>query len=141
MEGLYVAARYIIVPNDWEVSLSFMVKVVLRGEIYSADLSPVVGSEQGGERPVLILQNNVGNKNSQTTIIAALTAHLKKIYLPTHVEISSKKYSLKEDSIVLLEQVRTIDKARLKDRICKLDEQEMLEIDEALKISLGLVKI
>ena len=115
------------------------IKIVYRGEIYLADLSPVVGSEQGGERPVLVLQNDIGNSKSGTTIIGALTANVNKTHLPTHVELSSKKYPLKEDSLILLEQVRTIDKRRLTDRICKLDDETMKEVDEALMISLGLV--
>ncbi|WJV32225.1 type II toxin-antitoxin system PemK/MazF family toxin (plasmid) [Rossellomorea sp. AcN35-11] len=109
------------------------------GELYLANLSPVVGSEQGGERPVLILQNDVGNRKSTTTIVAALTANIKKMQLPTHIELSSLDFPLKEDSIILLEQVRTIDKKRLTDRICKLDIKTMRRVDEALKISLGLI--
>ena len=110
-----------------------------RGELYYADLSPVVGSEQGGVRPVLIIQNDVGNKYSPTVIVAAITSQINKAKLPTHIELSAISYGLSKDSVVLLEQVRTLDKRRLKDRIGELDENKMKKIDNALLISLGFV--
>ena len=110
-----------------------------RGEIYFADLSPVVGSEQGGVRPVLIIQNNVGNKFSPTVIVSAITSQLSKAKLPTHIELSSGKYHLPKDSVVLLEQIRTLDKRRLKEKISCLDDSKMKEVNRALLISLGFV--
>lgn len=112
--------------------------IVQRGEVYFADLSPVVGSEQGGIRPVLIIQNDIGNKFSPTVIVAAITAQIQKAKLPTHVEINAKRYGLERNSVILLEQVRTLDKQRLTDRITQLDKNKMEEIDHALEISLGL---
>lgn len=109
-----------------------------RGDVYFADLSPVVGSEQGGVRPVLIIQNDIGNKHSPTVIISAITSKIQKGHLPTHVELPSVVSGLERDSVILLEQVRTIDKRRLKRRVAKLDEEIMKEVDEALSISLGL---
>ena len=111
---------------------------VERGELYYADLSPVVGSEQGGLRPVLIVQNNVGNKFSPTVIIAAITSQISKAKLPTHIELDKNKFNLPKDSVVLLEQLRTLDKLRLKDKLGSLDEQMMHKIDIALMISLGI---
>lgn len=112
---------------------------VKRGFVFYADLSPVVGSEQGGFRPVLVIQNNVGNKYSPTVIVAAITSHIEKAKLPTHVELSAKEHGLEKDSVILLEQVRTIDKQRLQQKITELDEKVMAKVDEALKISLGLI--
>ncbi len=112
---------------------------VKRGDIYYADLSPVVGSEQGGFRPVIILQNNIGNRFSPTVIVAAITAQIQKAKLPTHVEIPASEYGLERDSVVLLEQIRTIDKQRLTQKITHLDEDRMIQVNEALQISLGLV--
>ncbi|MGM8216634.1 type II toxin-antitoxin system PemK/MazF family toxin [Bacillaceae bacterium W0354] len=114
---------------------------VKRGDVYYADLTPVVGSEQGGVRPVLIIQNNIGNRFSPTVIVAAITAQIQKAKLPTHVEIDAKNYAFERDSVVLLEQIRTIDKQRLTDKITTLDEQLMKKVDEALQISLGLVEL
>jgi mRNA interferase MazF len=114
--------------------------IVKRGDVYFADLSPVVGSEQGGVRPVLILQNDIGNRFSPTVIVAAITAQIQKAKLPTHVEIDAKRYGLERDSVILLEQIRTIDKQRLTDKITHLDEEVMEKIDDALQISLGLVE-
>ena len=111
---------------------------VKRGDIYYADLSPVIGSEQGGVRPVLVIQNDVGNRHSPTVICAAITSQMNKAKLPTHVELHSDKYDLAKDSVVLLEQLRTIDKKRLKDKVCHLDQQILLKIDKALEISLEL---
>lgn len=111
---------------------------VKRGEIYFADLSPVVGSEQGGVRPVLIIQNDIGNRFSPTVIVAAITAQIQKAKLPTHVEIKADKHGLERDSVILLEQIRTLDKQRLTDRITKLDDEMMRKVDRALEISLGL---
>ena len=112
--------------------------VVKRGDMFYADLSPVVGSEQGGIRPVLIIQNNVGNRHSPTVICAAITSQMHKAKLPTHVELSGRQYDLAKDSVVLLEQLRTIDKKRLKDKVCHLDNNILLKIDKALEISLEL---
>lgn len=116
-----------------------MENIFKRGEIYFADLSPVVGSEQGGIRPVLIIQNDVGNKFSPTVIVSAITSKLEKAKLPTHIELSSQKYHLPKDSVVLLEQIRTLDKRRLKEKIASIDEYKMKEINRALLISLGFV--
>ncbi|SMO89049.1 mRNA interferase MazF [Melghirimyces algeriensis] len=110
-----------------------------RGDVYFADLSPVVGSEQGGVRPVLVIQNNIGNRFSPTVIIAAITAQIQKAKLPTHVEIDAKDYGFDRDSVILLEQIRTIDKQRLTDKITHLDEEMMARVNEALNISLGLI--
>ena len=110
-----------------------------RGDIFYADLSPVVGSEQGGIRPVLIIQNNMGNKYSPTVICAAITSQINKAKLPTHIEISAEKYSLVKDSVVLLEQIRTIDKKRLREKICTTDNAFMMMINKALCISLGIL--
>ena len=109
-----------------------------RGDIYYADLRPVVGSEQGGVRPVLIIQNDVGNRHSPTVICAAITSKMNKAKLPTHIELSAGRYDMVKDSVVLLEQLRTIDKQRLKDKICHLDERVMREVTEGLMVSLGL---
>lgn len=113
--------------------------MIKRGEIYYADLSPVKGSEQGGIRPVLIIQNDIGNKFSPTVIVAAITAKIQKAKLLTHVEVKASKKGLNKNSVVLLEQIRTIDKQRLTDRITALDKQTMEYIDNSLKISLSLV--
>ncbi|GIN22161.1 MULTISPECIES: type II toxin-antitoxin system PemK/MazF family toxin [Bacillaceae] len=113
--------------------------VVKRGDVFFADLSPVVGSEQGGVRPVLVIQNDIGNRFSPTVIVAAITAQIQKAKLPTHVEIDSKRYGFERDSVILLEQIRTIDKQRLTDKITHLDEEMMEKVDDALQISLGLI--
>lgn len=112
--------------------------IVKRGDIFYADLSPVVGSEQGGIRPVLIVQNDVGNRYSPTIICAAITSQINKAKLPTHIEVDCGKYSLMKDSVVLLEQVRTLDKKRLREKIGHLDEELMNRVDKALMTSLGL---
>ena len=109
-----------------------------RGDVYYADLRPVIGSEQGGIRPVLIVQNDVGNRHSPTVICAAITSTMNKAKLPTHIELSAGIYDMDKDSVVLLEQLRTIDKKRLKDRVCHLDNEIMQKINRALKISLEL---
>ncbi|PKK95703.1 MAG: PemK family transcriptional regulator [Tenericutes bacterium HGW-Tenericutes-4] len=111
--------------------------MIKRGELYYADLSPVVGSEQGGVRPVLILQNDVGNKYSPTVIVAAITSQINKAKLPTHIELSSKEYYLPKDSVILLEQIRTIDKTRLQQKLGQLTEDKMEKVNEAMLISLG----
>lgn len=111
---------------------------VRRGDIYYADLSPVVGSEQGGLRPVLIVQNDVGNKHSPTVIAAAITSKKYKTQLPTHIKVNANDCGLQKDSIVLLEQIRTLDKSRLKDRMGTLDSPEMKKINAALSVSFGL---
>ncbi|NGP46249.1 type II toxin-antitoxin system PemK/MazF family toxin [Bacillaceae bacterium SIJ1] len=113
--------------------------IVKRGDVYFADLSPVVGSEQGGVRPVLIIQNDIGNRFSPTVIVAAITAQIEKAKLPTHVEIDAQRYGFERDSVILLEQIRTIDKQRLTDKITHLGDEMMRNVDEALQISLGLV--
>lgn len=112
--------------------------IVKRGDIYYADLSPVVGSEQGGVRPVLIVQNDVGNKYSPTVIAAAITSQINKAKMPTHIELSAKEYGLNKDSVILLEQIRTIDKKRLREKIGRLDETLMASVNGALSISFGL---
>ncbi len=114
--------------------------LIKRGELYYADLSPVVGSEQGGVRPVLVVQNDVGNKYSPTVIAAAVTSKLTKARLPTHIELCASAYGLAKDSVILLEQIRTIDKRRLKERIGSLSPEVMEEVDDALLISLGFAK-
>ena len=111
---------------------------IRRGEIYYADLSPVVGSEQGGVRPVLIVQNDVGNRFSPTVIAAAITSQRAKANLPTHIMLNAQVTGLAKDSVVLLEQVRTIDKHRLKERMGRLDNMSMMQVDQALSISFGL---
>lgn len=115
--------------------------VIKRGDIYYADLSPVIGSEQGGVRPVLIVQNDVGNKYSPTVIAAAITSQINKAKLPTHIEISAQDYGLIRDSVILLEQIRTIDKKRLREKIGHLDDELMEKVNEALSISFGLMDI
>ncbi len=111
---------------------------IKRGEIYYADLSPVIGSEQGGVRPVLIIQNDVGNKYSPTVIAAAITSQHNKTKLPTHISVDADNCGLAKDSIVLLEQVRTIDKQRLKEKMGCLDDNSMGMVDKALSVSFGL---
>jgi len=111
---------------------------VRRGDIYYADLSPVVGSEQGGMRPVLIVQNDTGNKHSPTVIAAAITSQVGKARLPTHIELSGQSCGLSRDSVILLEQIRTIDKSRLRERMGRLDEPLMNEVDNAIAVSFGL---
>ena len=111
---------------------------VKRGVIFYADLSPVVGSEQGGIRPVIIIQNDIGNRYSPTVIVAAITSQINKAKLPTHVEISSEEYGLNRDSVVLLEQIRTLDKKRLKEKIGHMTEDDMKKVNKSLLISLNL---
>jgi mRNA interferase MazF len=114
---------------------------IKRGEIFYAELNPVVGSEQGGTRPVLVIQNDIGNQYSPTTIIAAITSQISKAKLPTHVEVKARRSGLERDSVILTEQIRTIDKSRLKEKVAVLDEESMHKVDEAIKISLGLTEI
>ncbi len=111
---------------------------VTRGDVFYADLRPVVGSEQGGIRPVLVIQNDVGNKHSPTIICAAITSRQNKAKLPTHVEVSANGDRMVKDSVILLEQLRTIDKTRLKDKVCHLDPKILLRVENALKVSLQL---
>ncbi|AMV60174.1 Programmed cell death toxin YdcE [Pediococcus damnosus] len=113
---------------------------VKRGDIFYADLSPVVGSEQGGLRPVLIVQNNIGNHYSPTVIVAAITAKIQKPKMPTHVGITAAETGVERNSVILLEQIRTIDKQRLKDQVGQLAASKMLEVDTALKVSVGLAE-
>ena len=112
--------------------------VIKRGDVYYAVLRPVIGSEQGGIRPVLIIQNDTGNRHSPTIICAAITSKMNKAKLPTHVELDSNRYEMVKDSVVLLEQLRTIDKRRLKDKVCHLDNEILDKVDKALRISLEL---
>ena len=111
---------------------------VKRGDVFYAELDPVIGSEQGGVRPVLIIQNDIGNQHSPTTIVAAITGQLTKAKLPTHVDLAGRENGLAKNSVVLVEQVRTVDKTRLKEYICTLDKQIMEQVDQALLISMGL---
>ncbi len=111
---------------------------IKRGDIYYADLSPVVGSEQGGLRPVLIVQNDVGNRHSPTVIAAAITSRLSKTRLPTHIDVYADKVGLQRDSVVLLEQIRTIDKTRLREKMGHLDDDIMHRVDEAIGVSFGI---
>lgn len=113
--------------------------VIRRGDIFYADLRPVVGSEQGGIRPVLIIQNDVGNLHSPTVICAAITSKMNKAKLPTHVAIEAGRYQVGRDSVILLEQLRTIDKRRLKDRVCHLDGEMLKRVNKALQVSLELL--
>lgn len=125
--------KYILPKKEVDMTIK-------RGELYYADLSPVVGSEQGGVRPVLVVQNDVGNKYSPTVIAAAVTSKINKAKLPTHIELPSNTYGLQKDSVILLEQIRTLDKRRLKERIGELSETTMSRVDNAILISLGFVK-
>ena len=118
-----------------------MIDMIRRGEIFYADLSPVKGSEQGGVRPVLIVQNDIGNKYSPTVIVAAITSQINKAKLPTHIEISAVEYGLPKDSVILMEQIRTIDKKRLKEKIGYLSSEIMEKVNEALQISFGLIDL
>lgn len=112
--------------------------IVKRGDIYYADLRPVVGSEQGGIRPVLVIQNDIGNKYSPTVIAAAITSQINKAKMPTHIELAAKDYGLNKDSVILLEQIRTIDKRRLREKIGRIDDGLMASVNNALSISFGL---
>ncbi|MCM3758805.1 MULTISPECIES: type II toxin-antitoxin system PemK/MazF family toxin [Sporosarcina] len=114
---------------------------IKRGDVFFADLSPVVGSEQGGTRPVLVIQNDIGNRFSPTVIVAAITAQIQKAKLPTHVEIDAARHGFERDSVILLEQIRTLDKSRLTDKITHLDHQVMQKVDEALEVSFGLTNL
>lgn len=112
--------------------------IVKRGDIFYADLSPVIGSEQGGVRPVLVVQNDMGNRFSPTVICAAITSKINKAKLPTHVEIDDKYYEIVKKSVILLEQIRTIDKKRLKEKICHLDQELMKQVDKAILVSFSI---
>lgn len=114
--------------------------IIKRGDIFYADLSPVIGSEQGGVRPVLVVQNDIGNRYSPTVIIVAITSQINKAKLPTHVEIKASDYGLPKDSVLLLEQIRTIDKRRLEEKIGHVTEDIMDKVNEALLVSLGLIE-
>lgn len=114
---------------------------IRRGEIYYAELNPVVGSEQGGTRPVLVIQNNIGNQYSPTTIIAAITSQISKAKLPTHVEVRAQRSGLEKDSVILTEQIRTIDKSRLKEKVAVLDDEVMGFVNNAIGVSLNLTEI
>lgn len=112
--------------------------IIRRGDIYYADLRPVVGSEQGGVRPVLIIQNDIGNRHSPTVICAAITSKMNKAKLPTHVELDTRRCDMVRDSVILLEQLRTIDKQRLRERICHIDDELLERVNRALRVSLEL---
>ncbi len=112
--------------------------IIKRGDVYYADLRPVVGSEQGGIRPVVVVQNEAGNRHSSTVIIAAITSQMNKAKLPTHVEMDAKRCHMIKDSVILLEQVRTIDKKRLREKVCHLDDGMIDKVNQALRISLEL---
>ncbi len=114
--------------------------MIKRGDVFYADLSPVVGSEQGGVRPVLVIQNDIGNKYSPTVIVAAITAQIQKAKIPTHVEVNAEDFGLEKNSVILLEQIRTIDKQRLTDKITHLSDDLMEKVKEAINISLGLIE-
>lgn len=120
--------------KKWSVTIV----VIRRGDIYYADLRPVVGSEQGGIRPVLIIQNDIGNKHSPTVICAAITSRMNKAKLPTHVELDCRNCDMVKDSVVLLEQLRTIDKKRLREKVCHLEDDVLCQVNRALRISLEL---
>lgn len=126
------------VGNDFSRSVKKMDSTVRRGDIFYADLSPVVGSEQGGTRPVLIVQNDTGNKHSPTVIAAAITSQTGKARLPTHINIAGGSVGLSKDSVILLEQIRTIDKRRLREHMGRLDDAHMLLVDDAIAVSFGL---
>ena len=113
--------------------------IVKRGDIFYADLSPVVGSEQGGIRPVLVIQNDIGNKYSPTVIAAAITSRINKAKMPTHIELAAREHGLQKDSVILAEQVRTIDKRRLREKIGCIDGELMSHVNEAIAVSLGLM--
>lgn len=115
--------------------------LIHRGDIYYADLSPVVGSEQGGTRPVLIIQNDIGNQYSPTTIVAAITSQIDKPKLPTHVSLPVTPGGLEKNSVILLEQIRTIDKSRLLEKVHSLDDDTMTRVNQAAEVSLGLVDL
>lgn len=127
-----------IMKRDWR---SVNNVNVTRGDVFYADLNPVVGSEQGGVRPVLIIQNDIGNKYSPTVIVAAITSKIDKAKLPTHIEISAENTNLEKDSVILLEQIRTIDKKRLQRHVTHLDKEIIEKVNEAIEISLGLIEI
>ncbi len=112
--------------------------IVKRGDVFYADLSPVIGSEQGGVRPVLVVQNDMGNRFSPTIICAAITSKINKAKLPTHVEIDDNRYEIVKRSVILLEQIRTIDKKRLKEKICHLDHELMTQVDKAILVSFSV---
>lgn len=114
---------------------------IRRGDVFYADLSPVVGSEQGGTRPVLILQNDIGNQYSPTTIVAAITSQIAKAKLPTHVEMEAQQSGLEKNSVILLEQIRTIDKSRLFQKVTSLNAPLMARVNQAIEISLGLIEL
>lgn len=134
-----IAEKFVSV-KPYRRSVNHVNDGVKRGDIYYADLSPVIGSEQGGVRPVLIVQNDVGNRHSPTVIAAAITSQINKAKLPTHIELSGRTYGLSKDSVVLLEQIRTIDKKRLREKMGRLDLDVMQQVDDALVVSFGLVE-
>ena len=138
MTALHRIPIYVTQETTFRRSVSFVDNSVKRGDIFYADLSPVVGSEQGGVRPVLIVQNDTGNRHSPTVIAAAITSQTGKAKLPTHIELSGRSVGLNRDSVILLEQIRTLDKSRLRERMGRLDESTMNAVDNALAVSFGL---
>ena len=134
----YLSVKGIRLIKKSDQNRSVNCVVIKRGDIFYADLRPVVGSEQGGIRPVLIIQNDVGNRHSPTVICAAITSKMNKAKLPTHIEIDASAYGIEKDSVILLEQLRTIDKRRLKDKVCHLDSVMLDKVNHALEISLEL---
>lgn len=127
-----------ICSHEFERNRSVNNLMIRRGDIFFADLRPVVGSEQGGVRPVLIIQNDMGNRHSPTVICAAITSKMNKAKLPTHIALDMNRYDLMKDSVILLEQIRTIDKSRLREKVCHLDEEILEKINHALCVSLAL---
>ncbi len=138
MKTKFLCSEVLCFENMFKVVRRVEKVIIRRGDIFYADLRPVVGSEQGGIRPVLIIQNDVGNKHSPTVICAAITSKMNKAKLPTHVELDAQKYDMVKDSVILLEQLRTIDKKRLKDKVCHLDDDILVRVNIALNISLEL---
>lgn len=138
MKTKFLCSEVLCFENMFKVVRRVEKVIIRRGDIFYADLRPVVGSEQGGIRPVLIIQNDVGNKHSPTVICAAITSKMNKAKLPTHIEISASSCDIVKDSVILLEQLRTIDKQRLKDKVCHLDGEVIQKVNRALCISLEL---
>lgn len=138
MTALHRTTNCVTLVTIFRRSVSFVDNSVKRGDIFYADLSPVVGSEQGGVRPVLIVQNDTGNKHSPTIIAAAITSQTGKAKLPTHIELAARSYGLPKDSVILLEQIRTLDKKRLREYMGRLDGPLMQQVDNAIAVSFGL---
>ena len=133
-----VTCRIVSAGTTWRRSVNVVDTIVRRGDIFYADLSPVVGSEQGGVRPVLIVQNDTGNRHSPTVIAAAITSQTGKAKMPTHIEVAASDSGLPKDSVILLEQIRTLDKRRLRERMGRVDRTVMEQVDTAIAVSFGL---